>query len=131
MLNEISNQLHQNQHYCKFIRIPKFNLNETSRILNNTSHKILRNEIVNSAIDHCLFENKEKMFNFYEKYIYLEGSNNNEISNSINIEQVRNRMKIYVEKCYSHLNFGNVMFAVNNEIRENNSVSFSKREYYE
>ena len=131
MLNEISNQLYQNQHYCKFIRIPKFNLSETSRILNNTSHKILRSEIANLATEHYLFENKEKMFNFHEKFFYLEGSSNSEVPSNLNIEQVRSRMKSFIEKCYSQLNFGNVVFAVNNEIRENNSVLLSKREYYE
>ncbi len=130
MLNEISNQLYQNQHYCKLIRIPKINLYESTRVLNNTSHKILRNEIVNLSVNHYLFDNKEKMFNFYEKFIYLEGLNNSE-SNNFNIEKIRHQMRNYVEKCYSNLNFVDIVFKVNNVISENNLPSNNKKEFYE
>lgn len=101
--------------YCKLIRIPKFNLNETAGILNNNSHEILRTEIVNLATRYNLFENKEKIFNFHEKYYYMEGSSNqDDLKTKINYSLIRNKMKEYVKKCYSFLNFDNVIFRVNN-----------------
>jgi len=131
MLIEISNQLYENHNYCKFIRIPKYNLYESSRILNNTSHKILRNEIIDLSTGHFLFEDKEKIFFFNEKYYYMEGVHNNDINNIINKEQVGNRMKNFVEKCYSNLNFISIIFKVNNEIKEINGNSTNNKEFFE
>jgi hypothetical protein len=53
---------------CKFYRLPKFDIIEATNVITNNAHIELRSKIANAFEFLKFSENKEKVFEFYEKY---------------------------------------------------------------
>jgi len=75
-IREINDQIYFCHNMCKYYRLPIFNLNETSKVICNYSHIELKSAIA-EGFDYLKFhENKEKIFEFYEKFYYNENIKN-------------------------------------------------------
>jgi hypothetical protein len=86
-LNEINDQLfyiHRVQ--CNFNRLPSLNINESTQVINGSCHQKLKRAIIEVVQPLLLRENKEKAFEFIEKFYY----NQNLIEN---VSSALNKMK--------------------------------------
>jgi hypothetical protein len=104
-VSESINQLFYTNEMCKFYRSPTFNLDQTSDVVNNTSHLELKKKISSIINNVVAQEKKEKVFYFLEKFFYGENINEKDIPSSLE--------KIKMESLFE-LNLGSKLLKLQN-----------------
>lgn len=92
-------------HISKFYRTPGFDLKESARVINNTSHLDLKRKMVDTFRSLIATEKKEKAFSFTQKFDYNESFVEKEKTHIIE------NMK---KDCIFHLNLTNKLLQIQN-----------------
>jgi hypothetical protein len=82
-VSESISQLFYTNEMCKFYRTPAFNLDQTSNVVNGSSHSELKKKISSIINNVVVQEKKEKVFYFLDKFFNGEDLEEGEVPNAI------------------------------------------------